>query len=165
MTFQIWLPLPNEVDSLKALSDEDLTELRFSILEVVEALHSVPEEDSKLPPDWQPHRLIQADHPILESWEGYVTFLCEYGLQACEAWAERNDAGDPVYAYLAIHMEMSVGEESDMGKPNWWGDVNVHLSHQRALLDLNREHYKQHFLEDDGPRQLLYPVSRYASPN
>lgn len=162
MTFQVWLPYPDVTNSVQCLSQVHLSLQRYYILEMMEVFHAIPEDSTALPDDYDPHHLAGSDHPILDQWIGYELTLCEIGLTACEEWQMRRGHQDPMYDKIRFHLECATTEDADFGKPNWWGDVEFHLSHQAALLREDKSHYKGYFL-CDGDKGLVYPTSRYAT--
>lgn len=155
---QTWLPLPSFKDSIRVLNMEHLGLQRYHVLEVMEYFHDV--EVSQLPGDYEPHDL--RDHPIIEMWAGYELQLCEYGLEACEEWQLRRGKRDSFYEKLSYHLEWATTEDALMHKPNWFGDVELHLSHQAALLRADRTYYSSQFLAD-GDRAMVWPRSDHAT--
>lgn len=155
---QTWLPLPSYGDSIQALSDKDLGPQRLHVLEILEYFHDV--EVSQLPDNYKYHDLV--DHPITDMWIGYELQLCEYGLVCCEEWAQRRGRRDTIYNKISQHLDWATSEDAAMSKPNWFGEVDFHLSHQAALLKKDRSHYSRYFLAD-GDREIIWPVSNYAS--
>lgn len=155
---QTWLPLPSYVDSIHTLTDTDLGLQRIHVLEILEHFHDV--EVSQLPKDYEAHDL--RDHPIILMWAGYEMQLCEYGLVCSEEWMMRKGRRDWIYKRIADHLNWATSEDAEMNKPNWFGDVDFHLSHQAALLRKNRTHYSRYFVAD-GERQLVWPASDHAS--
>jgi hypothetical protein len=161
MDFQVWLPFPDEIESLRCLNQVHLNSLRYNILELMETYHLVSQSDSKLPSNYERHPLIEADHPILDQFVGFELWLAEYGLKACEEWQFRRGKHDPLYDHISMHLELAAGEDADMGKPNWFGEIDFHLSHQAALLREDESHYKGYFLVD-RKKNLIIPRSTYA---
>jgi len=157
---QTWLPLPDFAESARTLTDGHLQDQRLHVLELLEFYHSV--EESQLPEEYEPHRLLTNEAPIIRMWKGYVPQLAEYGLECCEEWGVRKAMLDPLYEHISFHLECAIGEEVDLTKPNWFGDVDFHLSHQAALLKKNRQHYQRYFMAD-GDRAVVWPVSKYAA--
>lgn len=100
-------------------------------------------------------------HPVIPMWKGYEPQLCEYGLVVCEEWKSRGNP-DNCYDQIAYHMDMAAGEEAVLTKPNWWGDVDFHVSHQAALVRYDPGYYLKIFkVERNLP--LIWPVSDRAS--
>lgn len=157
---QTWLPLPSFKDSLQTLRTAELSLQRYHILEVLEYFHQ-PEE-TQLPADYDDHGDLDG-HPLTTMWKGYELQLIEYGMQTCEEWAMRRGKQDPFYDKLSNHLQWaSDSDDANMSKPNWFGDVDFHLSHQAALLRINRKHYSSYFVAD-GERPIIWPVSDYAT--
>lgn len=159
---QTWLPLPNYEESVRCLRMEELAVQRFHVLELMEFIHQVPEESSQLPSDYS--RL--EDEPSFDwsvrMWRGFELQLCEYGLTCCDEWSMRRTKKDPMYEKIEFHMECATTEDADGSKPNWFGDVDFHLSHQAALVLRDSGHYGSYFKVDTS-RQLEWPVSKYSS--
>lgn len=156
---QTWLPLPSFADSVSVLSDEHLDIQRVHVLELLEYFHEP--EVSQLPFFYEGHEL-NPQSPIVLMWVGYELQLAEYGLQACEEQALRKDKDDPFFAKINKHMEWALNDDSVLSKPNWFGNVDFHLSHQAELLREDRRHYEQHFLHD-GDREMIWPKSDYRA--
>lgn len=156
---QTWLPLPSFAESVAHLKNEHLGVQRLHVLEILEYFHDP--EDSQLPYGYQNHALD--DHPILDMWRGYELQLCEYGLEACEEWARRkNKRIDPFYDKIGLHMEWANTDEAFMHKPNWFGDVDFHISHQAALLRLDKSWYSVYF-KADTDRSVVWPESDFRA--
>lgn len=157
---QTYLPLPSFRDSIKTLTDDDLRIQCAHVLEIMERFHCI--EDSKLP-KWYVPQIPEGneDAPILRMWRGYELQLCEYGLEACEEFQVRTSEPG-LYKKLVDHLEWAAGEESDFNKPNWFGEVEFHISHQAALVRHNQKHYGRLFRVDPA-QPLEWPVSNYAA--
>lgn len=154
-----YLPLPSFIESAKCLTDRDLEIQRLDVAKLMATLHATEEADSDL-----------EDHPCYHMWEGYEPQLCEYGLVMCDeydnrmverGWRKANDGADPVYKKISWHLEMATTEDTTFQKPNWFGDVEFHLSHQAALVRNNSD-YLRYFLVDKT-LPLIWPVSDRAS--
>lgn len=159
----IWLPLPSYADSLKSLSNLHLESMCIETAVLMEHFLSVCDDDSVLPPTLR----WGADKELVDMWQGYEMQLCELGLQAVEEFQHRHikphNREIDFAAAFTQYLEWATNEESDMGKPNWFGDVDVHLSHQAALVRKDPDHYKQFFKVDEN-MPLVWPVSRHATP-
>jgi hypothetical protein len=156
---QTWLPLPNFTDSIATLRTEELGLQRYHVLEIMEHFHTP--ENSQMPADYDDWHNLDG-HPIVGMWTGYELQLVEYGLEVCEEWSRRRGKADPFHQKLSYHLDWAMTEEAVMAKPNWFGDVDFHLSHQAALLKKDRKHYSRYFLAD-GARNIVWPVSDHAS--
>lgn len=154
-----WLPFPSFQDSTSCLSNEHLELQRLNILEIMEEFHSIPEEDSQLPGDYDTHDLD--GHPVLDMWKGYEIQLTELGLMTCDEWSKRHNMTDPIYQRILNHQGWATTEDADFSLPNWFGEIDFHLSHQAELLRRDHDHYVEHFLRD-GDRKLIWPQSNYA---
>lgn len=155
----IWTPLPNFIDSLKTFSNSTLYAQRIHIVNLMDVIHEV--QESELPKHLRV-TYITPDSPVYLMWVGYEMQLCEYGLQACEEFERRNLVDEfNLYEMTSHHLDWATGEEADMGKPNWFGDVDVHLSHQAALIRFDPDHYRKYFKVDES-LPVVWPRSRYA---
>lgn len=159
---QTWLPLPSYQESVRSLRMEELGIQRYHVLELMETIHEVPENSSQLPLDYQRIEIEDDMEKAYNMWKGFELQLCEYGLTACDEWSQRRSKRDPMYSKIEFHMECATTEDADASKPNWFGDVDFHLSHQAALVRLDEKHYRSYFLVDHE-RPLEWPKSKYAS--
>lgn len=156
---QTWLPLPNFEASVACLTNEHLDAQRVHVLEILEFFHSP--EFSQLPKLYKGHAL-DSTSPIIQMWRGYDLQLIEYGFVCTDEWSNRHGKDDPYYAKFAVHAEWAVTEDAVMTKPNWFGNVDFHLSHQAELLREDKNHYGEHFLYD-GDREMVWPKSDYRA--
>lgn len=156
---QVWLPLPSFKDSARTLSTSDLKKQRVDVVNLMDAFHEVAE--SELPRHEQ--ESVRSDSPLYRMWYGFEMQLCEYGLEVCEEYDRRVGKNGPVdyYAIIARHLDWATGEESDMSKPNWFGDVDIHLSHQAALVRSDPEWYGKWYRVDTS-LQLVWAWSKHA---
>jgi hypothetical protein len=159
LPFNIWVPLPDVADSVACLTTAHTTIQRYQALELVEHLLGISEADSMLPADYERTNLI--DHPVVDMWRGHTLLVAEIGLVCSDKWASHTLEKDPLNTFLGELQQLAVTEEADFGKPRWWGDVDVHLSHQTALLVANPVHYVRHFHPETN-KHLVYPKSAYA---
>lgn len=148
-----WLPLPSFKETALLLSDEDLKMQRYHALAVLEALHQI--ENSKLP-----NSLHAADcRNAALMWSRYETQLAEYGLEICEEYGIRTRRQDDLYEEIAKHLEWSVGEDTPMGKPEWFGDPRIHESHQAALVRKDPEFYRPIFPDVETDLSLVWALT------
>lgn len=157
---QTWLPLPSFENSIAALHINELKMQRLHVIELLEFFHD-PEESS-LPLLYEDHGLTD-DHSLVQMWRGYELQLIEYGMELCEKYGSIRGKPDPLLAKLSVHLDWANTDDSPMTKPNWFGDIDFHLSHQSALLKINNNHYGKFFLWD-GDRPLIYPKSDHIAP-
>lgn len=156
---QTWLPVPEFAESIRVLNAEHLAVQRLSVLEVIEWIHTIDPEDSRLPDDYVVSDLD--GHPILDMWKGYELQLIELGLMTCDEWAHRHGKRDPLHQAIANHLEWATTDEADFRKPDWFGDVEFHLGHQAELLRRDRDWYSAHFMAGED-RRMTWPRSKYA---
>jgi len=157
---QTWLPLPSFKDSAESLSDEDLMKQVFDAYRVIEHLHEIPLEESKLPRDY---RLTEPTMPMSPGlmWRGCEMQLCEYTMEVCEEASIRSRRQHPLMEDIAVHLEYATGEDTYMGKPSWFGNPEFHLSHQAALVRKNKTFYGRKFNGDDS-LMLMWPTHASA---
>jgi hypothetical protein len=159
MMLTTWLPLPSFKDSVKSLNNAHLGLQRIQVLELMETFHAIPEDESQLPDSYISHDLDpDDDEPILNMWRGYELQLIEYGLECCEEYQLRKGKRDKIYKKLSAHLEWATTEDASFAKPNWFGDVDFHLSHQAELVRLDPKHYRPQFIVD-VERELVWPLS------
>lgn len=159
MFVQTWLPYPSFRESIRILNDSHLGLQRLHCLELLEALHDV--EDSQLPDDYERHQMGYQS-PICRMWIGYELQLCEYSLQVCDEYSMRKGKRDPIYDKILFHLEAATSDDADMGKPNWFGDIDFHQSHQANLVRLDKAYYTAYFKVNPG-HSLQWPVSSHVS--
>lgn len=158
---QTWLPLPDFRESVSRLSMAHLSLQRLHVLELIEELHEVAPDQSALPVDYEHTNL--SEHPLVDMWRGYEAAVCQYGLFACDEWGMRRGKRDPYYEPIMAHLECETeAVNAGIGKPNWFGDIDFHLSHQSALLLADFSHYSGAFLADTS-RVLMWPKSDHAA--
>lgn len=164
MIMQTWLPYPNFEESVKCLRLEELAIQRYQVLELMEEFHQVPLEETQLPEDYKPHHLDDLEFiGLITMWTGYELQLCEYGLVCCDEWQQRRSKRDPMYEKLDFHLMCASNcEDVDGTKPNWFGDVDFHLSHQAGLVRIAPAHYSSYF-QVSAERPLEWPESKYAA--
>lgn len=157
---QTWLPLPSFKESAESLSDEDLFKQVLDGLRVIELLHEIPRNESKLPHEYWAAEPIDPLQPG-GMWRGCEMQLCEYTLEICEEASIRGRRQHPMMEAIAEHLEWATGEDSYMGKPSWFGNIDFHLSHQSALIRKNPSFYRRKFAADDQMK-LMWPVNATA---
>jgi hypothetical protein len=157
MTIQTWLPLPNYKDSIRSLAQDDLEVQRLYVLELIEFIHDVEDEATTLPASYRRHSQT-AINKLYKMWWGYELQLIEFGLEACDEYSSIIAKRDPLYDNISRHLQFAEHKDAQFGKPQWFGDINFHHSHQALLVRKNPEHYGREFRIDPS-RKLIYPVS------
>lgn len=153
---QTWMPLPNFKESAESLSDTDLAKQVADALRVIEELHEIPLAESKLAPEYRTQEpLVPVE--AARMWKGCEIQLCEYALEMAEEASVRQGKKNQYMDAISEHLEWATGEDSFMGKPSWFGDIELHLSHQAALLRKDPDFYRARFTADPE-MSLRWPV-------
>lgn len=156
LMIQTWLPLPSFKDSAEALSDTDLSKQVADALRVIEHLHQIPMSETKLADQyWKMEPLVPISPANM--WQGCEMQLCEYAIEMAEEASIRQGQKNQYMDALHEHLDWSTGEDSYMGKPSWFGNLEFHLSHQAALVRKDPEFYGKIFSADDS-LMLMWPT-------
>jgi hypothetical protein len=143
---KILLPSPNFKLSAKILSNEDLETQEENIRKALRCLHQTPDADESL---W--------DDPYVLMWLGHELQLAEFGLVCFEELKSRNLAGAVTEDELYVHMQAASSGSPD--KPDWWGRVDLHISHKAALLRQDYAYYQPFFASYvSQDLEMVWPV-------
>lgn len=152
---QTFLPYADFQRSVRVLDDKRLGKQRVEALQIVRAL-------SRPGYGW-------ANHPAVLMWRGYEEALGRYGLTACEHWVERGFADTCAATIRADLCQIDINEvrsEAELGQasamPSWLGSVDLHASHQAALVRKDARYYRQHFPETSDDLPYFWPVRSKA---
>lgn len=149
---QTWLPYPNYAESARVLDTRRLSRQRVEVVEIMDVLHEVNQQSEYY------------DHPVIEMWRGYEPQLCEYGMVMCEEYQTRNRtrAGKIVNTrvtdLISWHLDCATSGEFTLSKPPWFGDVQLHLSHQSNLVRENPDHYWKFFSGVPNDLPVIWPT-------
>lgn len=129
---QTFVPFTDSVHTARSLDRQRLGKQRVESQQILQTLVG----DSS---GW-------ANHPAVKMWRGHERFLANYTIDVILEWRSRGyrDTRMPVIIALAERFPIS-----STTPPSWWGDVNVHGSHQASLLRKDRTHYQRVFHMDD----------------
>lgn len=139
----VLLPYPNYHLSAKIFSNTDLVEQISNVLYNLRYLHQAEEQK---PPKGNEQVLAW------RAWQGHEAQLAEYGLVLCEE-AETRSLNPTAKDELEFHQ--LAAESGGLLKPEWFGNVNLHTSHQSRLLRSDPAYYGLFFphIKDDIPTQ------------
>jgi hypothetical protein len=148
---QTFLPYPSFERSARALDVRRLGKQRVETLQVVRAL-------TRPGYGW-------ANHPAVLMWKGHEEALGRYGLVCCEIWTEGGRA-DTCAATIVSDLRAAgistIRTEDELAErgalPAWWGDGELHRSHQSALVRKDREHYGPQFPDVPDDLPYVWPV-------
>jgi hypothetical protein len=126
-----WLPYADFVESVGALDTPEVNQLRYTAVKILDIIHQVHDRHQ-----------VWEKHPSVLMWKGHEVSLCEYGLIACEEMMSRRPhVTNETEHRLHTHMEWATDGRFSMEKPPWFGDTELHISHQSNLLRHNPEFY------------------------
>jgi hypothetical protein len=132
---QTFLPVPDFQTSAEQLDWRRLGKQRVEAKQILRALHGTSK-------GW-------LNHPITKMWQGYEGSLCVYGQIMCIEWTNRGYE-DNLFEYFWL---MSSYYPNDT-LPPWFGNYELHRSHQSNLVRKDPDHYRQHY--PDVPDNLPY---------
>jgi hypothetical protein len=130
------LPYPNPAKTAEALDYRRLGKQRIETLQILHTLTGVSQ-------GWQ-------SHPAVKMWQGCEIALANYGIAMCEEWIARGYKDTTLPRLVEIREELW-GESEDF--PSWWGEEELHLSHQSNLIRKDPIYYGELFINvpDDLP--------------
>ena len=96
------------------------------------------------------------NHPAVLMWAGSELFLVRYGLAMCDVWIDRG-YNDSLWPKIK-RFEQSFLAGSD-SPPFWWGDPELHISHQSNLVRKLPDHYKQYFPNVRADLEYYWPIT------
>lgn len=137
----VLLPYPNYHLSAKIFSNIDLRDQIDAVLYNLRFLHQT--DSGQLYGDTEQKQAWLA-------WQGHETQLAEYGIVLCEE-AETRSLNPSAKDELEFHQ--LAAESGGLLKPAWFGNVNLHTSHQSRLLRSDPTYYGVYFpnIRDDIP--------------
>lgn len=113
---QTFVPIPNSmVESLMVLDWRRLGKQRVETYQLMRTNLGITR-------GWR-------SHPAARMWLGHERALSQYGAISCRLWRHMGHRDT-----LLPHFELWEKELPDTGRPRWWGDARVHISHQSNLL-------------------------------
>jgi hypothetical protein len=142
---QTFLPLPDFISTAQILDERTLETQRKEVLIFLNTLHEIEGFD------------IYVGHQAVEMWRGYEPQLAEYGITLCEEWINRY-AVDHIKADIERHMDWATAGNYALTKPHWFGDPDLHLSHQSTLIRKFPAYYKAFFPSTRDDIEYLWPV-------
>lgn len=102
------------------------------------------------------------NHPAVKMWAGHEGALAIYTLVMCEEWIRRGYKDTRTeFIHEIYHCELIKPGTST--RPVWWGNPQVHGSHQAQLLKKNWEFYKNSF--EDSREEFptyIWPLGKGA---
>lgn len=139
---QTFLPVASFAGSASALDRQRLGKQRVECLQILNALTG----QSK---GW-------VNHPAVRMWRGHERALIRYGVAVCDEWIKRG-YNDSCRAKI-LAFESQFRDQSAI-MPPWFGDIDLHRSHQSNLRRKDPDHYAFP-VPDDLP--YVWPVEGAA---
>ena len=116
---QTFVPYPCLRRCFAVLDDKRLGKQRVEALQIEEAI--------RYGTGW-------ANHSACLLWEDYLPFLAQYRRASIQEWCRRG-----------FKNNIPIPRSNTRAKvPRWWG-TRIHLTHRRALLAKNPDHYSRFF--------------------
>ena len=105
------------------------------------------------------------NHPVVEMWRGYGSFLIEYGLTMAEEWVRRGYRDNVMldrFTKEFHRVTVQNGFFTIPKKPYWWGNYQFHASHRSNLLRKYPEHYSQFGWIEPNDLPYFWPTRELA---
>lgn len=134
---QTFIPYDNVVASAQVLDNRRLGKQRVETLQLLRALAGVTT-------GW-------VNHPAAKMWRNHEQALATYGVAICQEWVRRgfkDTCHEKIVAAYDNHLDAKYrnGKRPNATSyylPSWWGDKEVHESHQSNLLRKDSTWYGQ----------------------
>ena len=86
-------------------------------------------------------------------WDGHEGALCEYGISICNKWISLGYKDS-----LKERFEVGLLFAKNRNKPKWWGDKEVHISHQSKLVQKKPDYYREYFKGVSEDMGYIWPI-------
>lgn len=136
---QTFVPYPDYYMSALVLDRQRLGKQRVETLQILNALAGISK-------GW-------TNHPAVRMWRGHENALVEYGVVVCTEWTERGYVDTCADKIKALWRP-----DESREAPDWWGQVDVHLSHQSNLVRKAPKHYRRFFPFVPDNLDYVWPV-------
>ena len=140
---QTFLPYEDFEKTAKSLDMKRLGKQRVETMQIMNAILN-PEYG------WQ-------NHPAVNMWRGHIVSLMDYQAAICSEWTSRG------YKDTCLEKSFSLLDQYSpdirIGRPEWVGNYEFHLSHQSNLLRKYPEHYSQYFVNVPDDLPYVWPES------
>jgi len=144
---QVFIPTADNKMTAKILDYRRLGKQRvecFQILNAIKQRQSNDTHDGTRTRGW-------VNHPCTIMWESYPQFLIDYASTICKEWRARGYTDNMLPRFDLLREEFS----DNIIVPPWWGNEELHRSHQSRLLQKNFDHYSKWF-DNNIPLTLDY---------
>lgn len=142
---QTFLPYPDFRASAAVLDRPRLGKQRVESLQALRAL-TIPDYG------WQ-------SHPAIRMWMGYVPALTQYGLAMADEWVRQGGADSTRAQILEFAPEVQA-TAGRLSMPPWFGDTELHRSHQSNLIRKDPEFYGRLFPGVPDNLEYVWPEPR-----
>lgn len=95
-----------------------------------------------------------SNHPAAKMWRGHTNALVIYGVAICEEWVGRG-YNDTCRAKILAYWDF---DAPTFDWPEWWGRVDVHISHQSNLVRKDARYYRRYFHDVPDDLEYVWPV-------
>lgn len=143
---QTFIPETTYVDCAAVLDRQRLGKQRVECLQIVNILCDV-----------QPsHRKGWRTHPAVLMWRGYEYALTQYAKAVCDEWTSRGYIDTCLDKINAAFYAKYSGASCEY--PEWWGNTDIHRSHQSNLLRKDYDHYSMFYANVPDDLPYVWPV-------
>lgn len=148
------IPLPDILDSVLCLSDDDLNLQRKHIFQLVDTMEHIQNiaSDGAF---WERHALLPAArnrwHPCMHMWYRYHEALKLMHNACIVTWRKRG--------HTCTRNIVPI-DASQLQMPHWLGIEELHSNHRGVLVGTGNELYTQKYKWDEEPqRYRIWPIS------
>jgi hypothetical protein len=143
-----FMPWDDFTWSARCLHDDQLEQQRNETLQIMHALlygGSGSDED-----------------PGVLMWQGHERALLAYQQAVCHEWSSVRGYPDDCWDKTRlIFLDVCVDPmATPLIPPVWMGNLDLHISHQSALLRINETHYRRHFPGIKTDHWFVWPVTK-----
>lgn len=99
---------------------------------------------------------VDLDKEQQDAFKNHPSIIYLYGMSACSRWVDLGEK-DVVRKHLSRLAEKH-GINNFFAYPDWFGNEEIHTSHQSALLRLDKSHYEKWFPETPDDLEVIWPL-------
>lgn len=138
---QTFMPYPSFKESAKVLDMKRLGKQRVEVLQILQCLKGEKT-------GWR-------NHPAVKMWKGHENALIEYGIAICDEWLRRGYRDS-----IRQRLWEKYPWHQTAPKPEWFGNLSFHKSHQSNLLRKNKEYYSQFGWDISDSLPYVWPTKQ-----
>ncbi|CAF1024055.1 unnamed protein product [Didymodactylos carnosus] len=133
---QIFIPLLTIQEIAECLDNQRLGKQRLECQQVINIIRGTQAPNAKT------GRIAFANHPIIDMWRPYLSFLKFYFNTMVKEWIKRG---------FKNSLTLEDVKEEEIVTPSWWGLEEIHSTHRANLVRKLPSHYKVRFGFKEDP--------------